>query len=106
MTLLDFLNEVRSRGGDITKMAVRNIDTPPKGENWGTGFKIRSLRGNRLRIVTSFDPDYPLMPGHSILKGTVWVVRRSPVARRLSPPTCESAAIIVEVSHHPLSWTS
>lgn len=84
MTLFEFLKKVRAEGADISKMEIRIKDFPG---GWGHGFKIHTLRGNRLSIETTSSKDFQLTPGHLAMRSKVVGIRRikNAVVNRILP---------------------
>lgn len=99
MTLFQFLNLLRKEGVNLTKLHVRIAGNVGQ---WGKGFQLRKLRGNRLSIKTDFDNDYDLTSGHSILKSSVISVSRYTNLRTGGPlgvlAASDAPSIYIDVS--------
>lgn len=94
MTLLQFLNQIRKDGGDISKLkiSIRNSES----QIWRKGLKVNSLRGNRLSV--DHGGNYELTPSHSCLRSLVETISLvAPSKKSLSNSDTNQASILVVV---------
>lgn len=94
MTLFEFLRKIRIAGADISRLKIRVPNSP---NSWKEGYRIHSLRGNRLSIDTKLVADFQLHAGHPALKREVIAIRKMPLGYRKIVEINSSAILVVDL---------